>query len=85
MGDAGVDIFQPCIGAGWPILQQRFDYVITVYDQAHETCPVFLSVSSNLHWNFDDLAKATGSYEQQLMVFRKSRKEIADKIRQFIA
>lgn len=71
--------------SGLAHLQQRFDYVITVCDQAHETCPVFLSASSNLHWNFDDLAKATGSYEQQSMVFRKSRKEIADKIRQFIA
>jgi len=38
-----------------------------------------------LHWSFDDPAKAKGTYEQQLIVFRKIRDAIADRIRRFIA
>ena len=68
-----------------PYLQQRFDYVITVCDHAQEACPTFPGVSRVLHWNFEDPAKAEGTYDQQLVVFRKIRDQIADRIRQFIS
>jgi arsenate reductase len=68
-----------------PYLEQQFDYVITVCDRAHETCPLFPRASSMLHWSFEDPAKAKGTYEQQVIVFRKIRDEIADRIRNFIA
>ena len=68
-----------------PYLQQRFDYVITVCDRAQETCPVFPGASKLLHWSFEDPAKARGTYEQQLVVFRKIRDEIANRIRHFVS
>jgi arsenate reductase (thioredoxin) len=85
MGEAGVDISNHVSERIAPYLEQHFDYVITVCDRAQETCPIFPGASSTLHWNFDDPAKATGTYEQQLIIFRKTREEIADRIRQFIA
>ena len=85
MGEAGVDISHQVSKRVDPYIEQRFDYVITVCDNAQEACPIFPGAASKLHWNFDDPAKATGPYEQQLMVFRKTREEIADRIRQFIA
>jgi arsenate reductase len=84
MGEAGVDISYHVSERVDPYLEQRFDYVITVCDNAQEACPVFSGAASKLHWNFDDPAKATGTYEQQLIVFRKTRDEIASRIRQFI-
>lgn len=81
MGEAGVDISNHVSERVEPYLE-RFDYVITVCDRTQETCPIFPGAASKLFWNFDDPAKATGTYERQLIVFRKTRDEIADKIRQ---
>jgi arsenate reductase len=36
------------------------------------------------HWNFEDPARANGTYEQQITVFRKIRDEIAERIRRFV-
>lgn len=60
-----------------------FDYVITVCDNANETCPIFPGAATRIHWSFDDPAEAVGNDEQQLAVFRRVRDEIADKLRAF--
>jgi len=67
-----------------PYLEQQFDYVITVCDRARESCPIFPSAGTMLHWDFEDPAKAKGPYEEQMIVFRQIRDEIADRIRDFI-
>jgi len=65
-------------------LKDTFDYVITVCDNAKETCPVFVgSVKHRLHIGFDDPAEATGTDEEVLRVFRRVRDEIKDRFRQF--
>lgn len=60
-----------------------FDYVITVCDNANETCPVFPGPAKRIHWSFDDPAEAVGSDEQQLAMFRRVRDEIAERLRAF--
>lgn len=85
MREVNVDISNHVSERVDPYLEQPFDYVITVCDRAQETCPIFPGASSMLQWSFDDPAKAKGTYEQQLIVFRKIRDEIADRIRRFIA
>jgi arsenate reductase len=85
MREVNVDISNHVSGRVDPYLDQQFDYVITVCDRAQETCPIFPGASSMLHWSFDDPAKAKGTYEQQLIVFRKIRDAIGDRIRRFIA
>jgi len=58
-------------------LNKEFDYVITVCDDAKETCPVFIGqVKKQLHFGFEDPADAGGSEEDILNEFRKVRDEI---------
>src|SRR5579863_1087181 len=40
---------------------QTFDYVITVCDNAKESCPLFLGAAKRLHQSFDDPAALDGS------------------------
>ena len=77
MNELGIDI-----SGGKPqdvseFINNSFDYVITVCDNAKETCPVFLgNVKEQLHIGFEDPALATGTEEKVLSVFRKVRDEI---------
>jgi arsenate reductase len=58
-------------------LSQSFDYVITVCDNAKETCPVFMGdVKHRLHIGFDDPADAVGTEEEVMPVYRRVRDEI---------
>lgn len=62
---------------------QQFDYVITVCDNARETCPVFFGPAQKLHHDFEDPAAATGSEEQRLAVFRRVRDQLRAFLRSF--
>jgi arsenate reductase len=62
-------------------LQERFAYVITVCDDANETCPFFPGAQSRLHWSFEDPSKAEGSEDERLEVFRRVRNGIKDRVR----
>ena len=65
-------------------LTQHFDYVITVCDNAKETCPVFTGkVMHRLHIGFDDPAETTGTDEEILIAFRRVRDEIRERFFQF--
>jgi arsenate reductase (thioredoxin) len=58
-------------------LSLPFDFVITVCDNAKETCPLFSGlVSRRLHIGFDDPADAVGTEEEILPVYRRVRDEI---------
>lgn len=85
MRELGIDISNHVSERVDQYLDQRFDYVITVCNQAQEACPIFPGASSMLHWSFEDPAKAEGAYEQRLIVFRKIRDEIAGRVRRFVS
>ncbi len=84
MSELGIDI-----SSGKPrdvneFIKDHFDYVITVCDNAKETCPVFLGkVEEQLHIGFEDPANAMGTEEEVLSVFRKVRNEIKKDFYQF--
>jgi arsenate reductase len=60
-------------------LNESFDYVITVCDDAKESCPFFTGkVKNRLHMGFEDPAAATGTEEEILGVFRRVRDEIRE-------
>jgi arsenate reductase len=61
-----------------------FDYVITVCDNARETCPILPGQTKTVHQSFDDppfLAKSAGTEEESLSHYRKVR----DEIREFVS
>jgi arsenate reductase (thioredoxin) len=55
---------------------QPFDFVLTVCDHAHETCPVFPGPTVSIHHSFVDPAACLGSEEERLELFRKVRDQI---------
>jgi arsenate reductase len=61
-------------------LDQPFDAVISVCDQANEPGPVFFGARQRLHWSFPDPSKAEGGEEQQLEVYRQVRDAIRERI-----
>lgn len=84
MNEIGIDIT-----AGVPedvekYLTQSFNYVITVCDNAKESCPVFIGkVKEQLHIGFEDPADVEGTEEEILTVFRKVRDQIKNDFYEF--
>ena len=65
---------------------QPFDYVITVCDNARETCPVFFGATAKLHESFEDPpAPDVGSEEERMAIFRRVRDELRAYFRDFAA
>lgn len=84
MKEIGIDLSQNQPKLVEEFLNKDFDYVITVCDQARETCPVFTGkVKHRLHIGFDDPAQATGTEEEIFSIFRRVRDEIQAKFMQF--
>ena len=62
---------------------QDFDYVLTVCDNAKESCPVFFGKAAQLHHGFNDPAAAGGSEEKRLAEFRRVRDELRSYLNTF--
>jgi len=80
MAEAGVDV-----SGGKPehvgvYLDQPWDLVLTVCDSAQETCPAFPRPVPKLHISFFDPAAAEGSDDEKMVVFRRVRDEIRDRL-----
>lgn len=54
-------------------LTEHFDVVITVCDQANESCPIFPGDPERIHWSIPDPAAVEGSEEHRLASFRQVR------------
>jgi len=80
MAEVGVDISKHRSKSAMEFIGQKFDYVITVCDNAKQTCPVFPGKYEKSHWDLEDPAIAQGTKEEKLEIFRKSR----DKIRECV-
>jgi len=61
-----------------------FDYVITVCDNAKESCPYFPGNAVKLHYNFPDPAKAVGTEEEVMEQFRAVREMIRSYTQNFV-
>jgi arsenate reductase len=81
MEEVGVDISHQESKTLDRYLQDPFDYVITVCDDANEACPFFPGAAERLHWTFEDPSKAEGSEEERLEVFRRVRDGIRDRVK----
>ncbi|OUV76125.1 MAG: protein tyrosine phosphatase [Flavobacteriales bacterium TMED123] len=65
-------------------LNLDFDYVITVCDSAKELCPTFPSASKVIHKSFPDPAKAKGTDEEVLAVYKKVRDMLKSFCKEFL-
>jgi arsenate reductase (thioredoxin) len=84
MNEIGIDISANKPKLVDEFIGMDFDYVITVCDNAKETCPVFIGkVKHQLHIGFPDPADATGSKEEIIKEFRKVRDMINKEFREF--
>jgi arsenate reductase len=79
MREAGIDISQNTPKNVKQYMGEEWDYVITVCDDANETCPVFTGkVRHRLHMGFEDPSKTKGSYMEIMTAFYDVRNEIRD-------
>jgi arsenate reductase len=85
MAEAGIDISDQHAKSLDAFLQEPFDYVITVCDDANEACPVFPNARHRLHWNFPNPSRAEGTLEERLSVFRAIRDAIQARVERFLA
>ncbi len=83
MREVGVDISSNRSKSVDEFAGQSFDYVITVCDNAKESCPVFPGSVKRIHWSFEDPASVQGTDEQRLSAFRRIRDEIKARLQEF--
>ena len=66
-------------------LDQAFDYVITVCDDARTVCPVFPGEKQTvLHWGYEDPARVEGTEAQRLAAFEHTLTMLATRITSFV-
>ena len=86
---------QVLAGAGIPIAglrskaidevaDERFDYVITLCDDARAVCPVFPGADQSMHWGYTDPGSVDGSDNERLAAFQVVFTLLAERIRQFV-
>ena len=84
MHEIGIDISGQRSKSVDEFAGQELDLVITVCDNAKESCPVFPGATQRLRWPFDDPAVVAGSEEQKLAAFRSIRGQIRARIQLFL-
>jgi arsenate reductase len=80
MDEVGVDISGQESKTLERYLEEPFDYMIKVSDDANEACPFFPGAKNRLHWSFEDPSRAEGTEEERLEVFRSVRDRIRKRI-----
>ena len=83
MAEVGVDISRQHSKQVEELKDVAFDYVVTVCDNAHESCPLFPGKTKVVHMGFDDpprLARGAKTEDEALAHYRHVR----DKIRAFV-
>jgi arsenate reductase (thioredoxin) len=84
MCEVGIDISGHRSKSGDEFAGQAFDYVITVCDNAKESCPVFRARTKLIHWSVEDPAAVQGSEYERLAAFRRIRDELRKYLEGFI-
>jgi arsenate reductase len=85
MGELGIDISQQKAKSVAELPEEGFDLVVTVCDNARETCPFFPGAGRLEHLGFTDPGGATGTEDEILAVFRRVRDEMREKIMPWLA
>lgn len=85
MREIGIDISHHRSKSIDEFTGQSFDVVITVCDNARDTCPVFPSATERIHWSIEDPPAANvGSEEERLEAFRRARDDMRVRLADFV-
>ena len=84
MNELGIDISSHRSKSIDEFTGQELDMVITVCDNARESCPVFPGHTRRLHWSFEDPAAVEGTEVQRQDAFRRIRDQIRARIIEFL-
>jgi len=84
MSEIGIDIAGHRSKSVDEFSGQAFDYVVTVCDNARDSCPVFPAGSERMRWSFEDPAAVQGSEQERLAAFRRIRDLIHERVRAFV-
>ena len=85
MAETGIDISGQQAKGVEVYTAATVDYLITVCDEAKESCPILPGVKDQLHWSLPDPSAISGAEEERLEVFRSVRDRLSTLIGQFIA
>lgn len=83
MAEIGIDISGQTSKTFERYLGEQWDYVITVCDDANESCPVFPGAADRSHWTVEDPSRVTGTEDQRLEAFRTVRDQIREHVAAF--
>jgi arsenate reductase len=84
MNEIGIDISGHRSKSVDEFVDEHFDYIITVCDNAKETCPVFPGNAVRIHWSFDDPAAVVGDEDVRQAEFRLIRDQIRSRLGKFL-
>ena len=83
MREAGIDISGQRSKSVDEFEGQDFDYVITVCDNAKQSCRVFPGKTKRIHWSIEDPAAVQGSEAERLAAFRRTWDELRLRLQGF--
>ena len=85
MSEIGIDISEHRSKSVDEFAGRSFDYIITVCDNAKETCPVFSGSATRIHQSFvNPPPENVGDYQSRLKIFREVRDELKDWLTDFV-
>jgi arsenate reductase len=84
MEEIGIDISKQTSKSIDRFVKKKFDYIITLCDDAAKSCPHFPGAGKRYHWPFEDPAATIGTVEERLAVFRKVRDKLKIKMEEFL-
>ena len=85
MAELGIDISGHQSKSTGHFRDVDLDLVVTVCDDAAESCPVWLGQGRKLHLGYRDPAAVTGGHEERLTVFRQVRDEMRQQVLTYLA
>jgi arsenate reductase len=83
MREVGIDISGHRSKSIEEFAGEDVDYVITVCENAKESCPVFPAKTKRIHWSIEDPAAVQGSEQERLTAFRRARDKLRTRLKAF--
>lgn len=84
MAEIGIDISAQRSKSVAEFAGKQFDYVITVCDNARDSCPIFPGSAVKIHWGLEDPAVPATSDHAQFEAFRRVRNDLRARIAAFV-